>query len=60
MRFAIDLIYLDEAFRVCAIRCNMPPWRIDLRSAAAVIETRAGAVQAAGIQVGDQLRLETT
>ena len=60
MRFAIDLIYLDETHRVCAIRSDMPPWRIDLRSAAAVIETRAGAARVAGIQIGDQLRLETS
>jgi uncharacterized protein len=60
MRFAIDLIYLDETDRVCAIRSDMPPWRIDLRSAAAVIEARAGTVRAAGVEVGDQLRLETT
>jgi uncharacterized membrane protein (UPF0127 family) len=60
MRFAIDLIYLDETHRVCAIRSDMPPWRFDLRSAAAVIETRAGAARMAGVQVGDELRLETT
>jgi uncharacterized membrane protein (UPF0127 family) len=57
MRFAIDLIYLDERDRVCAIRPNMPPWRLDLRAAAAVIEANAGLARDAGIQLGDQLRL---
>ena len=58
MRFAIDLVYLDEAHRVRAIREVMPPWRFDFRSSAAVIETNAGAARAADIQVGDELRFD--
>jgi uncharacterized membrane protein (UPF0127 family) len=37
----------------------MPPWRLDLRSAEAVIEACAGAARAADLQIGDELRLET-
>jgi uncharacterized protein len=59
MRFAIDLVYLDNANRVRAIREAMPPWRLDLRTAVAVIEANAGAARAADIQIGDQLRIET-
>jgi uncharacterized protein len=59
MRFAIDLVYLDNANRVHAIREAMLPWRLDLRTAAAVIEANAGAVRAADIQIGDELRIET-
>ncbi|MBW3634712.1 MAG: DUF192 domain-containing protein [Chloroflexi bacterium] len=59
MRFPIDLIYLDEAYRVSAIREAMPPWRLDLRSATAVIEVNAGAARANDIQIGDELRIET-
>jgi uncharacterized membrane protein (UPF0127 family) len=59
MRFAIDLIYLDDAHRVHAIRESMPPWRFDLRTGAAVIEANAGAARAADLQIGDQLRIET-
>jgi uncharacterized membrane protein (UPF0127 family) len=58
MRFAIDLIYLDATGRVCAIRPAMPPWRMDGRSAAAVIEANAGVAEAAGLRIGDQLGLE--
>lgn len=58
MRFAIDLIYLDDAHRVCAIRPAMSPWRLDQRSAAAVIEANAGTAAAAEIRVGDELRLD--
>ena len=56
MRFAIDLVYLDGAQRVCAIRSGMPPWRFDFRRAEAVIEANAGAAAAADIRVGDELR----
>jgi uncharacterized protein len=59
MRFAIDLVYLDEAQRVRAVREAMPPWRLDLRSAEAVIEASAGAVRAADLQIGDELRIGT-
>jgi uncharacterized membrane protein (UPF0127 family) len=59
MRFAIDLIYLDGANQVCAIRPAMPPWRFDLQIAAAVIEANAGAAGAADIRIGDELRFET-
>jgi uncharacterized membrane protein (UPF0127 family) len=59
MRFAIDLVYLDDAHRVRAIREAMPPWRVDLRTATAVIEANAGAAKAADIRIGDELRIMT-
>lgn len=58
MRFPIDLIYLDDALHVQAIRETMVPWRFDFRSAAAVIEVNAGVVRSRDIQIGDQLRVE--
>lgn len=58
MRFPIDLVYLDDGRRVRAIREAMPPWRLDPRSAEAVIEANAGAARAADIQIGDELRIE--
>ena len=60
MRFPIDLIYLDAAFRVKAIRERMVPWRFDFRSAAAVIEVNAGEARSSDIQVGDRLRIEVS
>jgi uncharacterized membrane protein (UPF0127 family) len=59
MRFAIDLVYLDEAHRVRAVREAMPPWRLDLRTATAVIESSAGTARAADIQIGDELHIMT-
>jgi uncharacterized protein len=58
MRFPIDLVYLDQERRVRAIRPAMPPWRLDLRCADAVIEVNAGAASAADIRLGDRLRFE--
>lgn len=58
MRFPIDLIYLDNASCVQAIRERMVPWRFDFRSAAAVIEVNAGVARCSDIQVGDRLRIE--
>lgn len=57
MRFPIDLIFLDDASNVQAIREAMAPWRFDFRSAAAVIEVNAGAARSSDIQIGDQLRI---
>ena len=59
MRFAIDLVYLDDAHRIRAIREAMPPWRLDLRTAAAVIEANAGAARAVDLQIGDELLIES-
>jgi uncharacterized protein len=59
MRFAIDLVYLDDAHRVRAIREAMPPLRLDLRTATAVIEANAGTARAADLRIGDELRIMT-
>lgn len=58
MRFPIDLIFLDRSGRVCKIRESMKPWRFDFSRAAAVIEMSGGQARAAGIDVGDTLRLD--
>lgn len=58
MRMPIDLVFLDRENRVCAIRDAMPPWRIEPRRAAAVIEANAGAASAADVRLGDELRFE--
>jgi len=55
MRFPIDLIWLDGDGRVTALREAMPPWRMDARSAAAVVEAPAGTIRRAGVRVGDVL-----
>lgn len=58
MRFPLDLVWLDRDGRVTALREAMPPWRMDGRSAAAVVEAPAGTIRRAGLRVGDTLRRE--
>lgn len=58
MRFPIDLIYLDDACNVQAIREAMAPWRFDFQLAAAVIEVNAGVARSGDIRVGDRLCIE--
>jgi uncharacterized membrane protein (UPF0127 family) len=42
MRFAIDLVFLDQAGDVIAVRRAVPPWRVvTIRAAAAVLEKPA-------------------
>jgi len=59
MRFAIDAIFVDRAWRVVALREALPPgwvgppvWRAD-----AVIEAACGTIQQAELEVGNQLQL---
>ena len=59
LRRAIDVIVLDRSLRVVALRRAVPPWRIVLpvRGGHTTVELTAGAIDAAGVQVGDTLRL---
>jgi len=60
MRYAIDVIFLDEAGQVVALRENLRPWRMTrlYRRARRALELPVGAVAAAGVEVGHQLRIE--
>jgi uncharacterized membrane protein (UPF0127 family) len=56
MQFAIDVIYAARDGRVVKLRREIPPWRISAApSAFAVIEMSAGAIDRAGLAVGDTL-----
>jgi len=60
MRFAIDAIFVDRAWRVVAIRKSLAPWRMTpiVLRAQAVVELPAGTVARARLVVGDQLVVE--
>jgi uncharacterized protein len=66
MRFAIDCLFLGEADGedaqpVVAIRRALPPWRgvvWYVRGAKGVVELPAGALDQAGVGVGDVVRFE--
>ncbi len=57
MRYPLDLLFIDDQWRVLAVCRNLPPWRISpwVRRAAAVVELKAGA--AAGLETGERLCL---
>ena len=59
MRFAIDVLGLDEQLRVVRLWANLPPQRItsvDFR-VRSVVELVHGAIEAHGIQLQDRLTL---
>jgi uncharacterized protein len=57
MRFAIDVVFLDEELRVVGITADMGPWRAaGKRGAKAVLELPAGECARRGLEVGDQIR----
>lgn len=65
MRFAIDALFLDApdangVQRVVAVRAGLRPWTglvLPVRGAAGVLELPAGAVERAGLVIGDPVRL---
>ena len=59
MSFPIDVVYLGKGWRVVALTENLPPKRIDrpVLRARCVIEMGAGAIERAGLRVGDRLEL---
>ena len=65
MRFPIDALFLDApdaagVQRVVAVRPGLRPWAglvMPVRGASSVVELPAGAVERAGLAVGDAVRL---
>lgn len=60
MRYAIDVVFIDDDLRVCHVEAALQPWRVSPKIAAAtsVIELPAGAADAHGLAVGQQLTIE--
>lgn len=58
MRFAIDVLFVSRRGRVLKVVTDLRPWRIAGRLGAyAAVELQAGALDACGVRVGDQLLL---
>jgi hypothetical protein len=57
MRFAIDVLFLDNAWNVIAVRHDMRPFRMTrvFWQAAAVLELRSGALDSSSTSVGDTI-----
>lgn len=57
MRFSIDVLYLDRAQRIIAIRSHLKPWQLSLHwPAISVVELAAGECQRLHISIGDQIQ----
>lgn len=55
MRYAIDVVFLDDANRIRAIFPALPPWRLAASPGSrAVLELRAGAAARHGLVRGQQ------
>lgn len=59
MRFAIDVLFLDQEQRVLAIRHGLSPGRLAgaVRGATSCLELAAGTARRHGLEPGDQLHL---
>src|SRR5512139_954161 len=62
MRYAIDVVFLDDAHRVLEVVADLAPWAVSPRVAAAtsVLELPTGTIAASGIAAGSQLSIEVT
>lgn len=60
MRFAIDVLFLDEALAVVKVIENMGPWRLSpwVGEAHSVLELEGGALKGS-VAVGDRLEMRT-
>jgi uncharacterized protein len=57
MRFAIDVVFLDDEDRVVHVVPRLRPWRLAAsRNARAVLELRAGQAEKRRLRVGTKLR----
>jgi len=60
MRFAIDVVFVDDAGRAVRIVPYLPPWRAAIASAAHVaIELPAGTLASREVAIGDSLYLQS-
>ncbi len=59
MRFAIDVVYAAADGRVLKVVRNVRPWRVSFCMGAKVaLELPVGAIDRAGVRVGDHLAIE--
>jgi uncharacterized membrane protein (UPF0127 family) len=61
MKFPLDVLYLDRAYRVLRVEHQMPPSRLGpiyTKGCHAILELPPGVLRASATQVGDELVLE--
>ena len=59
MRYAIDVVFLDEATRIVRLVTNLRPWRVSplVREAMSVLELPAGTIARTGLRPGTTVRI---
>ena len=60
MRYAIDVVFLDDAGHTLRLIHGLKPWRISprVRRATGVLELPAGTITRSGLQVGARIIIE--
>jgi uncharacterized membrane protein (UPF0127 family) len=60
MRYAIDVVFLDDASRIVGLVPELRPWRISplVRAATSVVELPAGTIARADLREGQALTIE--
>ena len=60
MRTPIDVLFLDEHYRIVRVIENLRPWRplVACASASRVVELAAGSVSRLALRVGDRVRID--
>jgi uncharacterized membrane protein (UPF0127 family) len=59
MRYAIDVVFLDDAHRVVALVSRLAPGRISSKvpAASSVLELPAGTIECTGLALGARLEI---
>ena len=59
MRYAIDVVFLDDGQRIVGLTPGLAPWRVSplVRTASSVVELPAGTIAAAGLRDGQTLTI---
>ena len=57
MRYRIDSVFMDKDNRVCAIYCNLRPFRVTpfVKDSRSVLEVKAGLIEKTTLKVTDTL-----
>jgi uncharacterized membrane protein (UPF0127 family) len=60
MRYAIDVLFLDDDHHVLSVVEDLRPWRVSpkIDAATSVVELPAGTARAVGLRAGDTLEIE--
>jgi uncharacterized protein len=60
MRYAIDVVFLDDALRVVHVLSGLAPWRVSpsVRAARSVLELPTGTIAELGIAPGTRIQID--